>query len=940
MLSVNPSGIIKLSILLIFFLTVIWNGISSSLAQDSELSVPPSFSVTMFASDMREIANWLESGQYLQDGNAKPELRFEAWPYDSDPFISAMMVEWQEGRQLDVSPSKNFCAFVEDKRNSWGSSGGKLGYEIAKAATELIEDYDAFSSDLEYNSWNTAELQRAISDNRDRHPALPVLEGALASIVQMDVELQLINEAVAACRSGAMIANNSMTIGVGDPVDRPGINQLIRALAKSGVSDFTFRFVDLPRLDLRDLELGHITIQQAGIAGLDLTNSTLSSLTVENAVMARCVAAEQCGGRFIFENAKVSGSVNFLNLDVFGYLDVDRIKVDGDIRLSGVNINRPESTRLRLVENYGFEGVEADTLLSANGAGEGDEGADALSLFAATIGGSTTIINSEFRGYTHLGRSQHGELRVAGTHFDGKLDLWGSNISGPTFFGHTASGASVPGVTVTGEFNAWYANFDDLQITHAWIGGQLILQHARIGGTLLIESSNLRGELVLHHSKLDGALIFTNSDFLGRVRAENLRLNSVSITNVAAQNINMRGSRVDGEFLVKESHIARMDLVLSHMRGLSYWDSYDSSSKTIRPKAECLELPIVNADAPKFGTAKDMRKSTISHIRPNCSGVIVAHSIVVDNGVYLSGHIEKHIDLTQSQVRGSTVLSGKAIAYGTNSCLLMRDADLQSVILDSPSGDTDETVRTAPRSIDAYGAQFEVIRASEPVSIADRNQAALTLIDVFEKPDGELCTLDGLKADKPADTSARTPKTHKISDYYMPGVYDALATGYEAAGDVDMARIVKIEKNRAYAEALTDMVQSTGVMLERAVYAVSDRINGFGYRNLNAVFWLLGLISTGYLLSWIAAKQVGRTSAEMGAINLAQSRATEVKQPSLNRLMFSLDRAIPTLALDTTFGTHSGIPMPNWLSLWFYIQRIACFLIVILILAGAFEVFQ
>src|SRR5690606_35141754 len=53
---------------------------------------------------------------------------------------------------------------------------------------------------------------------------------------------------------------------------------------------------------------------------------------------------------------------------------------------------------------------------------------------------------------------------------------------------------------------------------------------------------------------------------------------------------------------------------------------------------------------------------------------------------------------------------------------------------------------------------------------------------------------------------------------------------------------------------------------------------------------------------------------------------------------FALDRSVPSLALDSAFGSHDGLG--PYLSIWFYLQRILSFLILLLMVAGAFNVFQ
>jgi uncharacterized protein YjbI with pentapeptide repeats len=830
-----------------------------------------------------------------------------------------MMDEWESERKDVRSTDNTFCSFLETESEIIGSAHGKLSSEIAESVSKLIEGYSPYESingEYEFYVWSLSEIQSAVSQNIDHHPALAVLSEVLISMLQLESELSLVREAVEGCRSGIMLVQGMPGSNSGNPTYRYGLHRLFRNLAGSGVNDFSFWWSRLPMIDFSDLKLGRITIRESVIAGLNFTNSSLESLTIEQSVMVRCLAPGRCNGQFQFKEAEISGSVILDRVDVSGSLNFSGAHIGRDFRFSKVNINRLEATRQRLGRDdaWDFDLLlpERDALLSANEFERKGEGAS-LWLFAGEVGGTTSIYDSEFSGKVHFGRSRHGELRLAGTHFDGKFDLWGATISGPAFLGHEGD-ASVPGVTVTGQFNAWYANFDDLQIEYAWIGD----------------------ELRLHHARIDGSLHVSNSELPAGLRAGNLRSNSIQLDNLASSSVYLRASSINGELSVIQSNIGSLDIVLSQMRGLSYFDAYDEA-KVLRPKSECLAPPTKSSNPPRFGISDGGRKPIVSHRRPNCSGTIQAHSAIILNGAYLSGYLESQIDFTQAQVRGTTNLSSGLIAYGASTCILMRDADLQSVILDPPGVTADKRGERTPKYIDMYGAQFDLIRASEPVLIVDREKTARSTINLFHLPDGMACGLEGLvEKDPSASSDASVP----LPPRYLPGVYDALATGYEAAGDVDMARIVKIEKNRAYAAGLEQLSPSASLFLERAVYTISDWINGFGYRNIKAVIWLLGLVSTGYVLSWIAVKRDRSANELPGAMATARIHETNIRRVHVNRFMFSLDRAIPTLGLDTSFGTHADKPMPAWLSLWFYVQRVACFVIIILMIAGAFEVFQ
>ena len=865
------------------------------------------------AAEFAAAAEWIRSGDYLlarENADAGVDVPIVR------PYVLEIEDNWRQARKTASGSGLSFCVSAQNQLQEIDAELTPLRPLVAGAVARLLNVQTNTLLNL-----NTQAMLNLVSDNQDMHAALERLRFLLMSVRQFEEDASLLWRATWACETGTFRLDGWGFAAGETQIAQMSLNTVIRSLLDSGVKDFVFNGTMLPPLKLARLKLDSISIENSVVQGLELQEATLANLKITDSLLVRCTADGACNGVFSLANSEISGDVDLNRVDVFGSLYAADATIGGNIYLRDSRFNRIESTRRSFQARFEKESgsasqtnefpPEVEALLGANTAREWSRKWNSLSLFAARVDGTLTITDSEFTGLVFLGRSRLGELRMAGSFVDGKLDLWGATVTGPSFIGHGNSGARQPGVTVTGEIHAWYATFDDLQMGNLWVGDKVVLKQAKIDGFFSVADTDIRGALW----------------------AEGLRANMIHFTRTSTTQADLRSSLINGEFIVEASRIGKLTMVLARMRGFSAYTAY-TEDEQIRPESECLSLVGSDERPPVFGVSGESRQGSIKHLRPNCFGSVDVGGAVIDSGLYLAGHLDQSINLNEAQISGTTRLGGLGMAYSAKACVRMRDAVLGTIILDPNAAENDGKPLPGPAAIDAFGAKYDLVRASNPLPIDRRQETAMVSVKTFLGQPGKTCEDEGLVDD---------PQDGEEGIRYTPGIYDGLARGYEATGDIDMARAVKIEKNRAYARGLEKLPPSIGVMLERAVYFLSDIINGFGYRNVNAVIWLVGLVTTGYLLSWIAAATAGRRSrdpASLGAIAMASGHVQSRPAPRMNLFMFSLDRAIPSLALDTTFGTHLDKPMPGWLSVWFYVQRIACFLIIILMIAGAFEVFQ
>lgn len=362
-----------------------------------------------------------------------------------------------------------------------------------------------------------------------------------------------------------------------------------------------------------------------------------------------------------------------------------------------------------------------------------------------------------------------------------------------------------------------------------------------------------------------------------------------------------------------------------------------------------------------------------------CVGRAVFDDSQTRTRLEVEGEVVTTIDLTDATIGGLLTLATVNTRFGPSSCILARGLRVDTVLVDPPALMQRYNGYRTPALIDLYGADFRVVRTSSALndSRARANTATAFLDTLIQRVPAE-CRQDRGRVLTaipwlPAGTfpAAGQPRTRPL---YEPAIYDALAEGFDNTGEVDLSRAVRIEKNRAYSASI-DWSGSLAGFTTKVVYTLADVISGYGYDNVRAVLLLLFITAAGAVIGilgearirygsqlvwWWLRRATGlpekRPHPQLPVVDASARRpslrrrrasgvaiaapAAEVEHGLRHHIFFSLDRSIPSLGLDSDFSRHRELRLGTYISVYFYLQRVLSFLILILMIAGAFELFQ
>ena len=522
-----------------------------------------------------------------------------------------------------------------------------------------------------------------------------------------------------------------------------------------------------------------------------------------------------------------------------------------------------------------------------------------------------------------------GDVALVNSRVARNVSLAGARSDGPIVLGEGGGG-----IVVEGQLQADQVEASSLNLFDANILGRTSLREAQISG-----------ELAIWHGALYGSLTVTSMS-VGRL----------SIRAIATDTVSLTGTRVAGgveifNLLAQTVFGDRLTAGYIDVNAVSAF--YGTAASFVEVPEPCFDSELVNARQPNIMTDDDYTRLGLysgdaKSYPPGCIDVLDLQGARIDGNLTIEGTIETAANLNATSIGGELMLAGAATQFGERACVTARGMRADTIIYDvEATGDA-----RGPKLVDLYGTDFRMLRGSQPFVAGRATWADVhSYLNRFLGNGTERC--DPYAGIQVNDTGAGG---------FQPAIYDALATGLERNGDLDQARKVRITKNRDYARTLVfsdDVVGNLSVLLTMATYWVADNVSGYGYDNLRAVIWLVGLITVGAILGWIGERRIAsvldpillplRHRLRVFAMRTFgwryQSPGPEPGEGVVRRRpvrlagwAFSLDRSVPSLSLDSAFSSHEGLG--PYLSSWFYLQRILCFLIIILMVAGAFNVFQ
>ena len=753
-----------------------------------------------------------------------------------------------------------------------------------------------------------------------------------AYAAELEVYTPVFDAIVTSCGTGTFHLNDAVMDDqglthcegdVGSDFDRlaPTIEtDLVTALAAAGVGSFEINCARL-RLSLSGVRLDRLMLANVEADQLRLFNSSVGLLALSSVYS---------DNRIAMVSSTVSQGLILYDVRTPEF-DMSYAHIMGTAEINRLLISKSRDTPTTLAAEPGVS----------------------LSFDYAVLDQSMRINRSIVQGDINLASMRAGTFRLTdvsagrgiflnGSQFSGTLEIGSGNAGGVT------SAGSIIGDDVTGT---------DLLVSNVLAGRSLAFERARFSGPLTMRN-----------------IIAGSNIWLQSASAAWLDLQTASTPVVQVAWTTFEGSlQVSG---VRTNRLAAS----STAAGYITINSLEGGPLTATPPRRCVDTdsapevtPIRQGSGP---SPEQLEAAQITTGTGGCIGRAALDDSRIATRLGLEGDVLGAVDLTDATIGGLLTLATVNTRFGAASCVTGQGLRVDTLLVDPPGLVPSAKRYRTPGLIDLYGASFRVVRTSETISAKSRTDTADAFLDTLIQRVPARCNEDSGRVltsipwlPKGTFPAAGEPRTRPA---YEPAIYDALAAGFDNTGEVDLSRAVKIEKNRAYAASI-DWSGSLPGFTTKVVYTLADVISGYGYDNVRAVLLLLLITAIGAVigilgeerirygsqLAWWWLRRTLRLPQKRPRPQLLTGRGRAVRSPRRrtvgvavpstagdgetglrHHIFFSLDRSIPSLGLDADFSRHRELHLGTYISVYFYLQRVLSFLILVLMIAGAFEVFQ
>jgi hypothetical protein len=558
-----------------------------------------------------------------------------------------------------------------------------------------------------------------------------------------------------------------------------------------------------------------------------------------------------------------------------------------------------------------------NSLLEQGADFSGAKSSNLLSFDGSKVTGAFTANWSRIDQALNMRKARFADIVMGSTHIGGMLELDGSTVSGKLSLGklhvdsslsmgnghfsevvlgsaHIGGTLGLNGSTVSGKLNLGTLHVDSSLFMGNGQFSEVVLGSAHIGGTLELNGSTVSGRLNMDKLHVDSSLFMRNGQFSEIVLASahiggTLQLNGSTVSG----RLNMDKLRVDSSLLMHSAefrevvlgsaHInGTLELTGSKVRGRLYMDKLRvDSALDMSNNAHFAEVNLTSAH---IGGQLTMKNAAVT-------GNLRCYNLTVDQDTFLSdahfpGGIDctfskfKNLDLTKSTF-GDDVNLGSAQISGE---LLLGPAGQHSARW-SP-GKTlilrNARAETIPMLADAWPADFDVRGFSYRVLPEDPAGSHHPTTEC--RPDLFQCWFGKQKS-------------------FSPQPYEQLALVFQNQGGDDDARTIR------YLGRERERSESTG--LKYAWLTTLDWAIGYGHRIERALGWTIGLMFLGAI--------VLRISGEGPKHGLPVG------------LSYSFDMLLPIIKLR---DAHYEIDLKGWPRYYFYVHKVAGFVLASFLVAG------
>lgn len=677
------------------------------------------------------------------------------------------------------------------------------------------------------------------------------------------------------------------------------------------------------RLLVQRLETDH-SIRRASIAGSVAVNTLLSSHRgpVEHNLIARLCALPQPvqldltdflhrdsisiqlnGCRLAglsIRNAWVRGGISFDDAEIRGALQINALTLGGSLRMNRLNADRVAIHNFRHLNPTLYdEGQPLDFVRRPDDRSIGG--------FAMRVDRGVTL--SEVATDTlFLGRLESSELRLSDLEVTNDVDLWGAKI-GWVFVSE--------GVDIGGQLTAWYSTMDVVRIGY----DMSALARIRIG------------RLNLPHSR-----------FLIRVYIRQLITDRISLFGGQASSLEIYCTEVSESLNITDFQVSR-----------AIWFG-GITADVLAASGTTGNLFQIGSDAIEelTPTENEPSEGRPCHNHSGFNRINLGQSQFAQ--IRLAGTISEEVYVNQARL-GALSFNDYRGRLGPDAVMNLRNAEIDLLALGPQTMRRSDDGRGPTLEID--GAQIRQIRHFDPDLDEWRN--AFTRVTRHAENDENGLAELYLEQILPATGNAVGDPSMRPA--YSGTVYRMLRDAALAAGYPALERRLAIVQNQHYTSYVRDMSLLTWLF-----YRLGGLVNSFGYDNGKGVLilgliWLIGfVILISDTLLWWARNLLSRAltgSAPKWATRIAPSGICP--RLRLSGLFLSIDRTVPSLALDNSFsdprrailaghdpalralrprrqkdlGAYTGILVVS-----LYIQRLVAFVVIMIMIGGVFNLFQ
>ena len=551
-----------------------------------------------------------------------------------------------------------------------------------------------------------------------------------------------------------------------------------------------------------------------------------------------------------------------------------------------------------------------------------------IEISGAQISYGVTISQSQIPGGIHIDATSLGRiLEISGKSVIGRdgdqtasLNITRSALEGSLYVKDATfhGGLSAPGMKVDGSVEFYDTTF----------GGDVFLGNLTVGGQLRFEGASCKGFITL----------------------QSLSARSVVVMNLKLKDaIYARLAKIDGKFEISASEIEKFaDLQRLQARQLIVQnsafgsDADAASGRLIMTAANLGTVEISNTKLSRDIFAGNTRAGAFDLDRVTVP-TFDCSDCIIDQYLTLGGTFSKEVLLWAAQIKSQLRLREKNVCarFTDNAIFDVRGLHTASIaadyddlkIVDQASPAVKGT-KCATRTVRTLisGAEFQQIMpgyrrqlpaqnaSSQPPAAANADATCLStgqngsIID--QSSDDILCWINnGLGISENGRPA------------YDPRPYQLVAAALETAGRNDAAIDLRIEKVNAEDRVLQ---KDFWYYLKRPFKSASYYVSGYGYHNEWALGWFFLLVMVGFV-----AFLFGRLPYSTGLPHMLKPDLFGLAWYSL---WFSVDRAVPPLALDTAMSEYSILK--PWARNYFYLHRALGTLIITIAIAsvtGAFK---